>query len=106
LNIPINPTCLISLTNRSDPSISNKRTDLIGPFAYPLPASPRQITTPYLSEFTQPLTARNYVSWEPNGTMHYGPVNGGWRVSAWAERVGKKAAGRLLDGREWNEVPK
>lgn len=23
----------------------------------------------------------------------------------WMERVGKKAAGRLLDGREWNEVP-
>lgn len=21
-------------------------------------------------------------------------------------RIGKKAAGRLLDGREWNEVPK
>jgi protein gp37 len=25
---------------------------------------------------------------------------------AWMYRVGKKAAGRLLDGREWNEVPK
>jgi hypothetical protein len=25
------------------------------------------------------------------------------RGSAWMRRVGKKAAGRLLDGREWNE---
>lgn len=24
----------------------------------------------------------------------------------WMYRVGKKAAGRLLDGREWNEMPK
>jgi protein gp37 len=29
----------------------------------------------------------------------------GFSAHRWAERVGKKAAGRLLDGREWNEVP-
>ena len=29
-----------------------------------------------------------------------------FRVSHWATYVGKKRAGRLLDGREWNEVPR
>jgi protein gp37 len=47
------------------------------------------------------ITDRNYVTWDPNGTMHAGPVNG-WRAAAWAERVGKKASGRLLDGVEHN----
>jgi protein gp37 len=36
-----------------------------------------------------------------------GAVEEGWkeRGGAWMTRVGKKRAGRLLDGREWNEVP-
>ena len=28
-----------------------------------------------------------------------------WPDGTWSVRVGKKAAGRLLDGREWNEFP-
>jgi protein gp37 len=28
-----------------------------------------------------------------------------WRDGQWMCRVGKKTAGRLLDGREWNEFP-
>ena len=37
-----------------------------------------------------------------------GAVEEGWkeRGGAWMTRVGKKRAGRLLDGREWNEVPR
>ena len=48
-----------------------------------------------------------YVMWEPDGTLHrYGERAGNYfPVSAWATRVGKKRAGRLLDGREWNEMP-
>jgi len=43
--------------------------------------------------------------WWPDGTRGYGDhkSNGGLAVS-WT-RVGKKAAGRFLDGREWNEMP-
>lgn len=52
-------------------------------------------------------TASNYASWEPDGTLHSGPRSAGswWPIEAWAERVGKKAAGRQLDGRTWDEVP-
>jgi protein gp37 len=35
---------------------------------------------------------------EPDGHFRHGDV--------WVYRVGKKTAGRLLDGREWNEYPK
>jgi protein gp37 len=28
-----------------------------------------------------------------------------WGDGIYSPRVGKKAAGRLLDGREWNEMP-
>jgi protein gp37 len=54
------------------------------------------------------LQSRNYVMWEPDGTEHKGGtrLSGDFfEVAAWAQRVGKKAAGRLLDGREWNEFP-
>ncbi len=54
------------------------------------------------------LNKNNYVMWEPNGAMHPGGSRGYenyFDVKAWAERVGKKRAGRLLDGREWNERP-
>lgn len=54
---------------------------------------------------TTKVTDFNYVTWEKDGTMHRGPVDFQWRPAAWAERVGKKAAGRLLDGRTWDEVP-
>lgn len=37
--------------------------------------------------------------WNPEGIPPY-PF-----MRDWAYRVGKKAAGRLLDGREWNELP-
>ena len=47
----------------------------------------------------------NYVTWDETGAMHAGKVGYRWRVMTWAERVGKKAAGRLLDGRTWDEVP-
>lgn len=51
--------------------------------------------------------AKNYVMWEPDGTLHEGHRTGGdyFKVAAWATRVGKKRAGRLLDGREWSELP-
>jgi hypothetical protein len=36
-----------------------------------------------------------------------GTVDPDWkeRGGAWMSRIGKKAAGRMLEGREWNEVP-
>lgn len=55
-----------------------------------------------------PNPSRNYVMWEPDGTMHYGGTRSGknyFKVARWAARVGKKAAGAMLDGREWREFP-
>lgn len=42
-----------------------------------------------------------------DGRESRGMVEGDWRErgGAWMSRVGKKKAGRLLDGSEWNEVP-
>lgn len=45
------------------------------------------------------------ASFDPQGTLHLGSIGSaapGWQF---LNRVGKKAAGRLLDGREWNEFP-
>ncbi len=54
-------------------------------------------------------TVRNsasYVWWDASGGMHRGFHNAAdAEVAVWAERVGKKAAGRLLDGRTWDEFP-
>ncbi|MDF2621439.1 MAG: hypothetical protein K0S00_4098 [Xanthobacteraceae bacterium] len=49
----------------------------------------------------------NYVTWAPDGTMHRGERKAGnyFEVAAWAQRIGKKAAGRLLDGVEHNAMP-
>ncbi|WP_157014867.1 phage Gp37/Gp68 family protein [Mesorhizobium xinjiangense] len=52
------------------------------------------------------LASRNYVMWDPDGAMHTGLRRSRYfEVSAWAQRVGKKAAGRTLDGREHNDWP-
>ncbi|MBW7886333.1 MAG: phage Gp37/Gp68 family protein [Caldilineaceae bacterium] len=51
------------------------------------------------------VTGHNYVTWDEEGVMRPGKVDFCWPVRAWAERVGKKAAGRLLDGRTWDEFP-
>jgi protein gp37 len=51
----------------------------------------------------------NYVMWSADGTPHAGGSRGVggdyFDVAAWASRVGKRAAGRLLDGRTWNQFP-
>ncbi|KGH29254.1 phage Gp37/Gp68 family protein [Comamonas thiooxydans] len=50
----------------------------------------------------------NYVTWDEDGVLHHGSLMqtpSSVRADAWAERVGKKAAGRLLDGRTWDEFP-
>jgi protein gp37 len=52
-------------------------------------------------------TVDSYVTWTDVGEVRRGdqtkyPYA---RISAWARRVGKKAAGRLLDGRTWDEMP-
>lgn len=54
---------------------------------------------------TTKITDTNYVTWDAEGTMRPGKVDYRWRVMSWAEKVGKKAAGRLLDDRTWDEVP-
>lgn len=54
------------------------------------------------------VNARNYVAWDESGCIHRGSLIDAppmLRVVAWAERVGKKQAGRLLDGREHNGFP-
>lgn len=54
---------------------------------------------------TTKMNDRNYVTWEADGTMHTGQVMSRWKPMAWAERVGKKAAGRLLDGVQHDGYP-
>jgi protein gp37 len=54
------------------------------------------------------LASRNYVMWESDGTLHVGGSRGRdeyFPVAAWAQRVGKRAAGRLLDGVEHSDFP-
>lgn len=53
---------------------------------------------------TRPTEA-NYVTWDEAGEMRRGPWDGRPNVTCWAERVGKRAAGRLLDGAEHNGFP-
>ena len=48
----------------------------------------------------------NYVSWdERDNSYFHGESAETFKVSAWAVRVGKQAAGRLLDGRTWDQIP-
>lgn len=50
------------------------------------------------------LDARREVILSATGHLTSGLM--GYGISPWVmQRVGKKAAGRLLDGREWNELP-
>lgn len=53
---------------------------------------------------TRPTEA-NYVTLDEAGEMRRGPWDGRPNVTCWAERVGKRAAGRLLDGAEHNGFP-
>ena len=46
-----------------------------------------------------PLIAADEASQYPHTTMHE------WQDGIRSVRVGRKAAGRFLDGREWNELP-
>lgn len=50
---------------------------------------------------------RNYVAWDEDGTAHFGDQrkHAYAPVAAFAERVGLRRAGRLLDGREHSEFP-
>lgn len=49
----------------------------------------------------------NYVMWDRGGRLFRGDwsENGRPEISAWAQRLGKKRAGRLLDGIEHNGYP-
>ena len=53
------------------------------------------------------VNASNYVAWDEDGGMHRGNLKSAppFRLHAWAEHVGKKAAGRLLDGSTWDGFP-
>ena len=54
------------------------------------------------------VNASNYVTWDASGSLHRGSlINAPLThcVAAWAERVGKKAAGRLLDGVQHDGFP-
>ena len=65
----------------------------------------------HVGPFTpQPLTTKNYVRWYGDETRYGGTENDERYINAagitgWACKVGKKAAGRLLDGREHNGMP-
>jgi len=47
-----------------------------------------------------PLASADEASYYPNAQLHE------FEDGTMSVRVGKKRAGRLLDGREWNEMPK
>lgn len=50
-----------------------------------------------------PFIFKQWGEWAPNWLND----EAGLKIpgSEWIDRIGKKSAGRLLDGREWNEVP-
>lgn len=50
-----------------------------------------------------PFLFKQWGEWAPNWLND----EAGLKIpgSEWIDRIGKKSAGRLLDGREWNEVP-
>ena len=52
----------------------------------------------------QPKLPEAYVTWNADGEMRTG-FRPPTPVAAFAIRVGKKAAGRLLDGRTWDDYP-
>jgi hypothetical protein len=64
------------------------------------------LASEFFDERTNDLPVKRYVYVAPDGTFHDGAdgVNffGLDEQVAW---VGKKAAGRMLDGRVWDEVP-
>ena len=45
------------------------------------------------------------ASFDPEGVLHLGSCGSAMPGWQFLNRVGKKAAGRLLDGREWSEFP-
>lgn len=47
---------------------------------------------------------KQWGEWAPDPDLSASGVKD-WHPAACMVRIGKKAAGRLLDGREWNEVP-
>lgn len=52
--------------------------------------------------------SKNYIMWDSEGRPHAGgTLTGGnyFEVAAWSQRIGKKRAGRLLDGVEHNGFP-
>jgi len=64
------------------------------------------LATTFCNDDMAMIPSKRTVYVRPDGSFHDGAENvdffGGDEETAW---VGKKAAGRLLDGREWNEVP-
>lgn len=78
-----------------------------GPAARPMsPRWPRMLRD-QCAEYGVHFFFKQWGEWAPrwecpehSDTYRYRNVEG-W----WMERVGKKAAGRMLDGREWNESP-
>lgn len=55
-------------------------------------------------ETNSKLTEKNYAAWSESVKLHKGPYPP-FRVHRWAERIGKKKSGRLLDGVEHNGFP-
>jgi protein gp37 len=51
-----------------------------------------------------PFFFKQWGEWRPKEKRGYGSI-GFFNDGTEVERVGKKAAGRLLDGREWNQYP-
>ena len=60
-----------------------------------------------------PFLFKQWGEWAPSNTGNHARDSHRWQetwpedgsAKNWSYLVGKKAAGRLLDGREWNEVP-
>ena len=51
-----------------------------------------------------PFLFKQWGEWAPDPDLSAAGVKD-WHPAACMVRIGKKAAGRLLEGREWNEVP-
>jgi protein gp37 len=73
-----------------------------GPGARPMEAAWARSLRDQCAEARVPFFFKQWGEWGPNWLND---ENGKVAGSEWMDKLGKKAAGRLLDDREWNEFP-
>jgi protein gp37 len=84
-----------------------------GPYERPMhPDWPRDLRD-QCKDAGVPFFFKQWGEWSPDPSEYLAPLTpnpdlhcwGGHGIESYSNKIGKKRAGRLLDGREWNEVP-